>query len=355
MMDTGTKARVFKQVGTRPARPDGVDKVTGRAMYGADMTAPGMLTGRILRSPHAHAEIVSIDTSAAEAMPGVKAVVTGSDLVAQDNDFMRDIQENVLAVGKVLYDGHAVAAVAAIDAATAKAALKRSRSSTKQLPHVTDVDAAMKPDAPIVQAGRSLETVPAGMSANVTNQCEFGHGDLDAGFAKADLVLERSFTTAATHQGYIEPHACLVSTTSDGKADVWCCTQGHYNVRSVCAALSGMEASQISVTASEIGGGFGGKTAVFIEPVALALSRKSGRPVKIVMTRDEVFKATGPTVSTSMDVKIGMTKDGRITAGEAHPALFRRGLPDRRPSKWAHRPPLPPMTCTPSAPSAGTC
>ena len=175
----------------------------------------------------------------------------------------------------------------------------------------------MAADAPVVQAGRSLETVPAGMSANVTNQCEFGHGNLDAGFARADLVIERSFTTAATHQGYIEPHACLASMTSDGKAEVWCCTQGHFNVRSICAPLLGIEASQLRVTASEIGGGFGGKTAVFIEPVALALSRKSGRPVKIVMTRDEVFKATGPTVATSMDVKIGMTKEGRITAGDA--------------------------------------
>jgi CO/xanthine dehydrogenase Mo-binding subunit len=317
MMDTALPKRKFKQVGTRPARPDGVEKVTGRALYGADMSAPGMLVGRILRSPHAHARIVSIDTSAALALSGVKAVVTGADLVAQDDDGLRDIQENCLAVDKALYDGHAVAAVAATSANVARAALKLIKVTYKELPHVTDVDAAMRADAPIVQEGRSLETVPAGMSANVTNQCEFGHGDLDAGFARADLVLERSFTTAATHQGYIEPHACLVSATNDGKADVWCCTQGHYNVRSVCAALMGMPASQIRVTASEIGGGFGGKTAVFIEPVALALSRKSGRPVKIVMTRDEVFKATGPTVATSMDVKIGMTKAGRISAGQA--------------------------------------
>jgi CO/xanthine dehydrogenase Mo-binding subunit len=317
MMDTGTPKRIFKQVGTRPARPDGVDKVRGRALYGADMTAPGMLVGRILRSPHAHAEIVSIDISEALALTGVKAVVTGADLVAQDDPAMRDVQINVLATDKVLYDGHAVAAVAAVNADVARAALKLIKVTYRQLPHVTDVDAAMKADAPVVQAGRSLETVPAGMSANVTNQCEFGHGNLDAGFARADLVVERSFTTAATHQGYIEPHACLASMTTDGKAEVWCCTQGHFNVRSICAPLLGIEASQLRVTASEIGGGFGGKTAVFIEPVALALSRKSGRPVKIVMTRDEVFKATGPTVATSMDVKIGMTKDGRITAGDA--------------------------------------
>jgi CO/xanthine dehydrogenase Mo-binding subunit len=310
--------REFKQVGTRPNRPDGVDKVTGRAMYGADMTLPGMLVGRILRNPHAHAKIKSIDASAALALKGVKAVVTGDDFARPEDDFLRDVQENCMARGKALYDGHAVAAVAAIDAATAKAALKLIKVEYEILPHVTDVDAAMKPGAPIVQEGRTLENVPAGMSGNVTSHSEFGHGDPAAGFAKADKVIERSFRTAATHQGYIEPHAAVASVTTDGKADLWCCTQGHFFVRTLCAGMMGMEASQLRVTASEIGGGFGGKTTVFIEPVALMLSRKSGRPVKVVMTRDEVFRATGPTVSTSIDVKIGMTKDGRITAGEAH-------------------------------------
>ncbi len=310
--------RVFKVVGTRPPRPDGVEKVTGRALYGADVSAPGMLTAHILRSPHAHAAILSIDTSAAEALEGVKAVVTAADFALQDEGYLRDILDNCMARDKVLYDGHALAAVAATTPAIAKAALKLIKVTYQALPHVTDVDAAMHADAPVVQAGRSLETVPAGMSQNVTSHCEFGHGDLEAGFAKADLVVERSFTTAATHQGYIEPHACLASMTADGKADLWCCTQGQYNVRTLCAQMLGMEASQLRVTASEIGGGFGGKTTVFIEPVALALSRKTGRPVKIVMSRDEVFKATGPTVSSSIDVKIGMTRDGRITAAEAH-------------------------------------
>ena len=310
--------RVFKQVGTRPPRPDGIDKVTGRALYGADVTAPGMLTGRILRSPHAHARILSIDTSAASALPGVKAVVTSADFAAQGDKTIADISENVMAQGRARYDGHAVAAVAAISPAVAKAALKLIRVTYEPLPHVTDVDAAMRPGAPVVMAGRSLETVPPGMSENVTHHCEFGHGDLAAGFAKADLIVTRSFTTEAAHQGYIEPHACLASMTADGKADLWCCTQGQYMVRTLCAALLGIDGSQLRVTASEIGGGFGGKTTVFIEPVALALSRKAGKPVKIVMTRDEVFMATGPTVATSIDVKIGMTSDGRITAGQAH-------------------------------------
>lgn len=309
--------RNFRYVGSRPNRPDGVDKVTGRAQYGADATAPGMLTAVILRSPHAHARIKSIDTSAAEAIPGVRAVITGADFLRSDDDFLRDVQENCMARDVALYDGHAVAAVAATTPAIAKAALRAIVVDYEVLPHVTDVDAAMQPGAPVVLAGRALESVPVGMSENVTHSCEFGHGDLTAGFAKADLVIERSFKTAATHQGYIEPHACLASATADGKADLWCCTQGHFFVRTLCSAMLGMEASQLRVTASEIGGGFGGKTTVFIEPVALALSRKSGRPVKLVMTRDEVFRATGPTISSSMDIKIGMTKDGRITAGEA--------------------------------------
>ncbi len=315
-LDTNVKAD-FKIIGTRVKRPDGLDKVTGKAMYGADMSAPGMLVGRILRSPHAHARIVSIDTSAAEAVKGVKAVVTAADLSEPQDDHFIDIRDNCLAKNKVLYDGHAVAAVAATSRAAAREAIRKIKIEYEVLPHVTDVDAAMQPDAPVVQEGRADESVGAELSQNVTSHFEFGHGDLDAGFAKADKIIERSFKTAATHQGYIEPHACLASLSKDGRGELWCCTQGQYNVRTMCSELLGIEATQLRVTASEIGGGFGGKTTVFIEPVALALSRKSGRPVKIVMSREEVFRATGPTVSSSSDIKIGMTREGRITAAQA--------------------------------------
>ena len=311
------KKTEFKVVGTRPKRPDGVEKVTGKAQYGADMTAPGMLHGAVLRSPHAHARIRSIDTSAALAMPGVKAVVTQADLPEVEDQSLRDVRENVLAGEKALYDGHAVAAVAATSPAAARAALDSIVVDYEVLPHVTDVDEAMKPDAPVVQSGRVEESVPAGMSENVTSYFEFGHGDVEAGLAKADVVVERSFRTAATHQGYIEPHACLASLNREGKGELWCCTQGQYHVRSVCAGLFGIDESQLRVTPSEIGGGFGGKTTVFIEPVAMALSLKTGRPVKMVMSREEVFRATGPTCSSSIDVRIGMTNDGRITAGSA--------------------------------------
>jgi CO/xanthine dehydrogenase Mo-binding subunit len=311
------EGRVFKIVGTRPIRPDGIDKVTGRARFGADMNAPGMLVGLVLRSPHAHARIRSIDTAGAEALPGVKAVVTSADFNDVDDDDLRDILHNVMAHGKALYDGHAVAAVAATSASVARRALALIEVGYEVLPHVIDVDEAMQPGAPVLHQGRSDETVPEGLSGNIMHRFEFGHGDVEAGLAEADEVIERSFRTAATHQGYIEPHACLASMGPDGQADLWCCTQGHYMVRNTCAGLLGLDASQLKVTASEIGGGFGGKTTVFLEPVALALSRKAGRPVKMVMSRDEVFRATGPTSSTSIDVKIGMKRDGAITAGWA--------------------------------------
>jgi len=311
------EGRVFKIVGTRPIRPDGIDKVTGRARFGADMSAPGMLVGLILRSPHAHARIRSINIAKAEALPGVKAVVTRADFGNVSDDDLRDILHNVMAHDKALYDGHAVAAVAATSTSAARQALKLIEVDYEVLPHVIDVDEAMQPDAPVLHEGRSDETVPAGMSANIMHRFEYGHGDVEAGLAAADEVIERSFKTAATHQGYIEPHACLASMGPDGQADLWCCTQGHYMVRNTCAGILGMEVSQLKVTASEIGGGFGGKTTVFLEPVALALARKSGRPVKMVMSREEVFRASGPTSSTSIDVKIGMKRDGTITAGWA--------------------------------------
>lgn len=306
----------FKVVGQRVKRPDGIDKVTGKAKFGADVVAPGMLFAAIIRSPHAHARIVKIDTTKAAALKGVKGFVTRADFATGLKGGNLDVLENVMAGEKALYDGHAVAAVAATSALIARDAAKLVEVEYEILPHVTDVDKAMLADAPVIREGAADKSVPEGMHPNVVRYHESGHGDVEAGFAAADLVVEDSFLTEATHQGYIEPHACLAQLGKDNKGELWCCTQGHWNVQKLCAEMLGMETSQLRVTASEIGGGFGGKTAVFIEPVALALARKTNRPVKLVMSRSEVFRATGPTSSTSMDVKIGMTKDGIITAGE---------------------------------------
>ncbi|RWP66575.1 xanthine dehydrogenase family protein molybdopterin-binding subunit [Mesorhizobium sp.] len=319
--DPRYSGRNFASVGTRPIRPDGVDKVTGRARYGADFNMAGQLVGRVLRSPHAHATIRKIDTSKAEKLNGVKAVITAADLpdLTDGDAALSDILDNCMARKKALYDGHAVAAVAAIDARTARQALKLIEVDYEVLPHVTDVDEAMKHSAPVLDDTiftEGLEQKPVKPS-NVSKRSQYGHGDIHVGFGQADYVVERSFKTEQTHQGYIEPHACVASVSADGTADLWVCTQGHFVYRQHCAQLLGMEASKLRVTSSEIGGGFGGKTHVWAEPVALALSRKAGRPVKLVMTRDEVFRASGPTSATSIDVRIGARKDGTITAAEA--------------------------------------
>ncbi len=313
--------RNFKSVGTSPIRPDGVDKVTGRARYGADFNMAGQLVGRVLRSPHAHARIIKIDTSKAEKLAGVKAIVTAADLpdLTDGNSEMYAILDNCMAREKALYDGHAVAAVAAVDAHTAKRALKLIEVTYEVLPHVTDVDEAMKSTAPVLHDTVFTEGVEPKPDApsNVAKRTQYGHGDVEAGFSQADFVVERSFKTEQTHQGYIEPHACVANTSPDGTAELWVCTQGHFVYRQHCAELLGLDVSKLRVTSSEIGGGFGGKTHVWTEPVALALSRKAGRPVKLVMTRDEVFRASGPTSATSIDVKIGARKDGTITAASA--------------------------------------
>ena len=305
----------YKYIGTRPDRPDGLDKVTGRARYGADISVPGMLHGAVVRSPHAHAKIVKIDATRALALEGVKAVITRADFPEGLEGEAWDLQENCMAGEKALYDGHAVAAVAATTPLIARDAAKLIEVTYEVLPHVTDVDAAMAEGAPVIREGAADFSVPEGMHPNVVRYFDRGRGDLEKGFAEADLVIERTFKTEAAHQGYIEPHACLGQMGADGRGELWVCTQGHWFMRRMSTAVLGIETTNIRVTPSEIGGGFGGKTTIFIEPLSLALSRKAGgKPVKMVMTRNEVLRATGPTASASMDVKIGMTRDGRITA-----------------------------------------
>ena len=311
----------YKVVGSRVKRPDGVDKVTGKARYGADVSAPGGLVGRVLRSPHPHAQILKINTAKAEKLPGVKAIITSADLpdLTDGDQGMAHILENCMARGRARYDGHAVAAVAAVDEQTAAKALKLIDVKYKKLPHVTDVDEAMQPDAPVLHENmftRGVEPAPTKPS-NISARTQMGYGDVDAGFAEADVIVERTYKTEQTHQGYIEPHACLASVNPDGTAELWVTTQGHFTFRNVCSKLLGLEIAKLKVTSSEIGGGFGGKTHVWAEPVALALSRKANRPVKLVMSRDEVFRASGPTSSTSIDIKMGARKDGTITAAVA--------------------------------------
>jgi CO/xanthine dehydrogenase Mo-binding subunit len=317
----------LKVVGTRPVRPDGVDKVTGRANFGADMKMPGMLWGKIKRSPHAHARIVSINTDKAMALPGVKAVTTRADFpdIPPDKRVLGaapanlwDLSRNCMAKGKALYEGHAVAAVAAVSPAIAEEALELIEVEYEVLPYVMDVEAAMAPDAPVLlddifTAG--VEPKPTKPS-NISKVVRFAKGDVEAGFREADVVIERRYTTKPVHQAYIEPHACVVSVASDGQCTIWRSSQGQFMVRGYTARIVGADIADIRAIPAEIGGGFGGKTIVYLEPVAYMLSKKSGRPVKIVMSREEVFRATGPTSGAVIEVKLGAKKDGHITAAK---------------------------------------
>ncbi len=319
--------RKYRVVGTRPVRPDGVPKVTGRAQYGADLQVPGMLFGKVLRSPHAHARIVSIDTSKAAALKGVKAVVTSKDFPDQKFAYVGPervaanfwhMTRNIMAREKVLYEGHAVAAVAAMSPAIAEEAARLIEVTYEVLPHVIDVDEAMAPGAPLLfedMVTRGVEPPPP--PSNISKRVDYALGDVAAGFAKADVVIEKSFKTAAVHQAYIEPHACVARYEADGQADLWVSSQGHFAMRALTAQIMGMQQGDLRVTPAEIGGGFGGKTVIYLEPTAMMLSKKAGAPVRLAMSRDEVFKATGPTSGASMTIKIGAMSDGTLVAAEA--------------------------------------
>ncbi len=325
--DSGAATR-YKVVGTRPVRHDGVDKVTGRAVYGNDLHLPNAAQGRILRSPHAHARIKSIDVSTALRLPGVYAVATGADWPNLTNKIaelgegavnLAHLASNCLAVGKVLYKGQAVAAVAARSTHLAEEALRLIKVEYEPLPAVTWVLDAMRDDAPILHG--DLRTGGLGdrsdRPTNVALHIQFEVGDVAQGFAEADVVIEREFKTATVHQGYIEPHVSTALWSADGHLKIWTSTQGSFTCRQQTAELLDLPVSRVTVVPCEIGGGFGGKIPVYLEPVAAILSRKCGRPVKMVMGRDEVFEGTGPTPGSFMRVKLGAKKDGRLTAGEA--------------------------------------
>jgi CO/xanthine dehydrogenase Mo-binding subunit len=321
----------YKVIGTRPIRPDGIDKVTGRAQYGADIHLPGMLWGHIKRSPHAHAIIKRIDVSKALALPGVKAVVTGADLCApgQTVDKLPDAAANILAGAKALYRGHAIAAVAALTDHIAREAADLIEVEYEVLPPVLDVREAMLPNAPILHEAMRTRT-PSGPSeapSNVVAQTHVAWGDADKGFADSDVIVENAFSTKMVHQGYIEPQAATATWNSDGQVTIWTCTQGSFPAREACSQILGHPISKIKVIPTEIGGGFGGKIGVYLEPVAALLAKHTGKPVHLQMDRADVFEATGPTPGTSIRAKLGVTKDGKFKAISADLAYENGAFP----------------------------
>ncbi|MBM12497.1 MAG: oxidoreductase [Chloroflexi bacterium] len=329
----------FESVGSTPVRHDGADKVTGRARYGADTNMPGMLYGKILRSPHAHAVIKSVDASAAEALPGVHAVVTSADW-PETSMKITDLAEgsihnlgflsmNVLARGKALYKGHAVAAVAAVSPHVAEEAMKLIKVDYEVLKPVLSAAEAMAKDAPILHERLASVSSPAlrpgglldddaeSQQTNVANQFEFVLGDSEQGFKDADVIVEKETTTQAVHQGYIEPQAAVAQWQTDGKLTIWSSSQGQFTVRDHTARFLGIPVAQVKAVPMEIGGGFGAKGITYVEPVAALLARKSGRAVKVQLSRPEVFEGTGPTSGTQIKVKLGATKEGKLISAEA--------------------------------------
>jgi xanthine dehydrogenase molybdenum-binding subunit len=314
--------QTYQVIGNSPLRPDAVDKVTGRALFGNDVRLPGMLYGAVLRSPHAHARIQSIDTRRVEALPGVLGVVTAADLpsFAEASAYQRYQAENALANHKALYYGHPVAAVAAVNPHVAQEALGLIEVAYEVLPAVLDVREAMKQDAPILLD--DLRTHEAGARgeepSNIASHEQTSCGDIELGFQQAAFIVEREFHTRTVHQGYIEPQNAVAQAHEDGQITIWCSTQGAFGVRDQVAEILQIPVSHVRVIPMEIGGGFGGKNNVYLEPLAALLSRKCGyRPVKMIMGYDEVLAATGPTSASYIKVKVGVTADGRLTAAQA--------------------------------------
>ena len=310
----------LKVVGTNPVKHDGLDKVLGRAKFGADAYLPGMLYGKILRSPHAHAIIKSIDTSKAEALPGVKAVITSADFpeIPQGTGW-GDMSRTTIAREKALFDGHPVAAVAATSEQVAKRACKLIEVEYEVLRHVIEVEDAMAEGAPILHdymRTKGDENAPD-VPTNVCEKMVSKLGDVAVGFEAADCVVEHEFDSKPMHQGYIEPQGCIADYSEDGLVEVWTCTQAPFVYRDRLSAVLKIDAAKINVQQSELGGGFGGKTGFYAEPLAIILSKKASAPVKMTLTRAEVFRGTGPVSGTKSRIKMGCTKDGKITAAEA--------------------------------------
>ena len=333
------EAAPYQVIGTRPIRHDGTDKVTGRAIYGIDARMPGMLFGAVLRSPHAHARILSIDTSRADALPGVKAVVTSRDLPDVEAKIsgqgegavnLRYQSCNILGRDKALYHGHALAAVSATSLQIAQEAIQLIEVKYELLPPVMDVRQAMLPDAPVLLDDLYLDDMgeKSGQAGNIAGHFQVKNGDLEKGYQEAAVIVEREFLTATVHQGYIEPQNAVALYGMDGRLTIWCSTQGAFGVRDQVAAILDIPVSQIRVVPLEIGGGFGGKIGVYLEPLAALLSKKSGhKPVKMTMGTAEVLTGTGPTSGSYIRVKMGADRQGRITAAEAYLAYEAGAFP----------------------------
>jgi xanthine dehydrogenase molybdenum-binding subunit len=311
----------YSVLGKRLPRVDALDKATGRALYSGDISLPGMLYGKALRSPYAHAMIRRLDISRAQALKGVMAVITAADIPEKKRSDKSRVPR--LAREKVVFAGQPIAVVAAINPYIAEEALGLIRVDYEELAPVMDALEALKPDATLIhpdmynnfdvrgQNGKAI--VPS----NIAWHVEYERGDVKAGFKEADIILENTFSTQRVHQGYLETRSSVASVDPKGKITVWTDSQGLFQVRELCAEFLDIPLSHVRVMPIEVGGAFGAKQTQPLSPLCALLARKTGRPVKMVMTREEDFTATCPAPSSSVTLKIGVTKEGHITAALA--------------------------------------
>ncbi len=308
----------YSSIGKRPIRHDGYDKVTGKAQFGADIHPSNLLYAKVLRSPHAHAKILSINTEKALKHPGVKAIITSKDFPNHSKNpevlgsgppiNIYNLGTNILARNKVLYKGHAIAAVAANNVHTAEEALSLIEIDYEVLPSVTNAEDAMQKNAPSIHPE---------YPDNIASRDKLEIGDINKGFDKSDILIEREFRTSTVHQGYIELHSATALWEPNNHVILWTSSQGHFQIRDRTAAILGIAPSSIKSIPMEIGGGFGGKTTIYLEPISAMLSKLTRQPVKTTMNRAEVLEASGPTSGSYMKIKMGATNDGKLIAAEA--------------------------------------
>ena len=309
----------FHVVGESHTRVDAQEKVTGRIAYAGDVYLPGMLTCKLLTSTRKHARIVSIDTSDAQELPGVRAVITGKDFpdVFFGSGGIRD--RRVMARDEVFYVGEPVAAVAADDEMTASEALGLIQVEYENLESVVDPLEAIKPSSPIVHKDlEGFEGFTFSMGGNNGTFLEADRGDVDQAFREADHIFEETYHSQAINQGFLEPMACVANLEANGRLTIWASTQGPYQIRDQLARVLAIPIAQVKVIPMEMGGGFGAKLRMAFEAFPALLAMKTGRPVKLVNTREEVFTLNGPRLPTTMYLKTGVNKEGRILAREAY-------------------------------------
>jgi CO/xanthine dehydrogenase Mo-binding subunit len=322
--------REVKGVGLAIPRPDGPEKVTGQVQYVADIKPKGMLHAKLLRSPHAHARIVKIDTSRAKTLPGVRAILTARDIPELKRKAPTRAHA-VLAIDRVVFAGQPVAAIAADDLAIAEEAMDLIDVEYEVLPAAVDPLKSMQVGAPpVADAGteadtsealahsgvavaRSEPTAPA-KAVNIAQQAKLARGDVARGFAEADVVVEKTYRVPMVHQGYLEPHAVLAQWDANGQLTLYSSTQGSFNTRSEVADVLHIEENRIKVIPVECGGGFGGKIRALCEPITAILARVTKRPVRYVMTRREELEAGMPAPQVIIRLKTGAKRDGTLTA-----------------------------------------